>query len=186
MAEINPRKSTHNFRTHKARVWRRAASRRAVSHDRASRGAAALKRAFFSVRDCNPRKAVLSPRQIVRVKEHLLRTKLIICTEADYLQAHLTVIEGKSRGSSLTLHHAKQRVTSVLRKWILAVNDTCQRNPIHCLGFVLGRHSGFGRAQNWQKRRSGCPPPSARNRDHLHPIGQVPARTTRLSRLPHT
>ncbi len=51
-----------------------------------------------------------------------MRTKLKICTEADYLQAHLTVIGGKSRGRNLTLHNVKQRVTSVLKKWILAAN----------------------------------------------------------------
>ena len=49
-----------------------------------------------------------------------MRTKLRICTEADYLQAHLTVIEGESRGRNLTLHNVRQCVASVLKKWILA------------------------------------------------------------------
>ena len=46
----------------------------------------------------------------------------MICNEADYLQAHLTVIEGKSRGRNLTSHNLKEQVTSVLKKWILAAN----------------------------------------------------------------
>ena len=37
-----------------------------------------------------------------------------ICTEADYLRAHLTVIEGESRGRNPTLYNVKQRVTSVV------------------------------------------------------------------------
>ena len=55
----------------------------------------------------------------------------MICNEADYLQAHLTVIEGKSRGRNLTSHNLKEQVTSVLKKWILAANAklTAQSNP---------------------------------------------------------
>ena len=49
-----------------------------------------------------------------------MRAQLKICTEADYLQAHLTVIE--TRGKSPTLHNVNQRVTSLLKKWILAAN----------------------------------------------------------------
>ena len=49
-----------------------------------------------------------------------MRTKLRICTEADYLQAHLTVIEGESRRRNPALHNVKQWVTSILKKWILA------------------------------------------------------------------
>ena len=49
-----------------------------------------------------------------------MRPKLRICTEADYLKAHLTIIEGKSRGRNLNLYDLKQRATSVLKKWILA------------------------------------------------------------------
>jgi hypothetical protein len=44
----------------------------------------------------------------------------MICNETDYLQAHLTVIEGKSRGWNLTLYNLKQQLTSGLKKWILA------------------------------------------------------------------
>ena len=45
-----------------------------------------------------------------------MRTQLIICTEADYLQAHLTVIVGESRRRNPVLHNLKQRVTSILDK----------------------------------------------------------------------
>jgi hypothetical protein len=44
-----------------------------------------------------------------------VRAQLKICTEADYLQAHLTVIEGGSRGRNSTLHNVSQRITSVLK-----------------------------------------------------------------------
>jgi hypothetical protein len=50
-----------------------------------------------------------------------MRTKLKICTEEDYLQAHLTIIEKESRGRIPTLHNVKQRITSVWNKlhvWI--------------------------------------------------------------------
>ena len=43
-----------------------------------------------------------------------------ICTEADYLQAHLTIIQGKSRGTYPTLQIVLQRVASRLKKWILS------------------------------------------------------------------
>jgi hypothetical protein len=45
-----------------------------------------------------------------------------IRTEADYLQAHLTVIEGESRARHPTLHNVKQGVTSILKQSILAAN----------------------------------------------------------------
>ena len=45
-----------------------------------------------------------------------------ICTDADYLQAHLTVIEGKTRGRNATIHGVKQRVASILKHLILAAN----------------------------------------------------------------
>ena len=45
-----------------------------------------------------------------------------ICTESDYLQAHLTVIERESRRRAPAFHNVKQRVTSLLKKWILAAN----------------------------------------------------------------
>ena len=45
-----------------------------------------------------------------------------ICTEADYLQAHLTVIEGESRRRDPAFYYFKQWVTSILKKWIGATN----------------------------------------------------------------
>jgi hypothetical protein len=48
-----------------------------------------------------------------------MRMQLKIRTEEDYLQAHLTAIKGRSRGTSPTPHLVKQRVTSALKKWIL-------------------------------------------------------------------
>ncbi len=86
---------------------------------------------IFSTKDFYSQKAVLAPGQVFPLQEQPLRTKLMICNEADYLQAHLTVIEGKSRGRNLTSHNLKQQVTSVLKKWILAANAklTAQSNP---------------------------------------------------------
>jgi hypothetical protein len=49
-----------------------------------------------------------------------VRTQMEIRTEADYLQAHLTVIEGESRARHPTLHNVKQGVTSILKQSILA------------------------------------------------------------------
>lgn len=43
-----------------------------------------------------------------------------ICTEADYLQAHLTIIQGKSRATYPTLQIDLQRLASRLRKWIVS------------------------------------------------------------------
>jgi hypothetical protein len=60
-----------------------------------------------------------SRRSRFALQEQTLRTQSQICTEEDYLQAHLTVIERESRGKNPTLHHLKQWVTSVLKKWIL-------------------------------------------------------------------
>lgn len=54
--------------------------------------------------------------------------KLKICTETDYLQAHLTAIEGESRRRNPTWHNLKQRVTSVMKKWLLAANANMTRH----------------------------------------------------------
>lgn len=43
-----------------------------------------------------------------------------ICTEADYLQAHLTIIQGKSRATSPPLQIVLQRVAARVREWILS------------------------------------------------------------------
>jgi hypothetical protein len=52
------------------------------------------------------------------------------------LQAHLPVIEGKSRSGSLTLRNAKQRVTSVLKKWIMAARAHLREQSKSLLSFV--------------------------------------------------
>ena len=61
-----------------------------------------------------------------------MRTQLKICTEADYLQAHLTAIVGESRGRNPAFQNVKQRVTSILKKWIAAANGdlTARSNPL--------------------------------------------------------
>jgi hypothetical protein len=51
-----------------------------------------------------------------------MRTTLRICTEADYLQAHLTVIVEESRCWNPAFHNLKQRVAWILKKWIAAAN----------------------------------------------------------------
>ena len=42
-----------------------------------------------------------------------------ICTEADYLRAHLTAIARESRSTNQTVHYFKRRITSVLKRWIV-------------------------------------------------------------------
>jgi hypothetical protein len=55
-----------------------------------------------------------------RDKHSTTGTKMKICTEADYLQAHLTVIVGGLHERHTALHNFKQRLASILKKWILA------------------------------------------------------------------
>jgi hypothetical protein len=52
-----------------------------------------------------------------------MRMQARICTEADYLRAHLTVIEGESHGKAPALHDLKRRVTSILKRWIPIQSD---------------------------------------------------------------
>jgi hypothetical protein len=47
-----------------------------------------------------------------------MKTHLIICNESDYLRAHLTFIAGKPVPGNPVFQELKQRVTSMLRKWI--------------------------------------------------------------------
>jgi len=65
-------------------------------------------------------KSCFSPKASFPLQDQPLRTTLKICTEADYLQAHLTVIVGESRHWNPAFHNLKQRVTSILKKWIAA------------------------------------------------------------------
>jgi hypothetical protein len=53
---------------------------------------------------------------------------LQIGTEADYLRAHLTVIVAGSRSRNSALRNLKQRVTSILKKWLAAVPK--ERGPV--------------------------------------------------------
>jgi hypothetical protein len=54
--------------------------------------------------------------------------RLQICTEADYLRAHLTVIVEGSRSSNPAFRNLKQRVTSILKKWLAAAMEA--RAPV--------------------------------------------------------
>ena len=53
-----------------------------------------------------------------------MRTQLKICTDADYLQAHLTVIEAESPDRSPAWRTLKQRVASVLKKWMFGTTTS--------------------------------------------------------------
>lgn len=53
-----------------------------------------------------------------------MKTQSNICTEADYLQAHLTIIHVASRRGSLTSHELKQQLIRVLKKLLQAANAT--------------------------------------------------------------
>lgn len=48
-----------------------------------------------------------------------MKTRLIICNEADYLQAHMTFLVRKPRVGNPIVLDLKQRATSLLKKWIL-------------------------------------------------------------------
>ena len=55
----------------------------------------------------------------VALQEQQMKTPLIICNEADYLQAHLTFIVSAPRPGNPVFHDFKERVTSLLKKWIM-------------------------------------------------------------------
>jgi hypothetical protein len=48
-----------------------------------------------------------------------MKTHLIIYNEADYLQAHLTIIANGSRRGSPVIHDFKQWLNSILKSWAL-------------------------------------------------------------------
>jgi len=56
----------------------------------------------------------LKPKENPAMPNQWVRRSCRICTEADYLQAHLTVIRPELRHDTLTLHDAMQRM---LRGW---------------------------------------------------------------------
>jgi hypothetical protein len=61
----------------------------------------------------------LQARANVALQEHPMNTQLKICNGADYLQAHLTFIVSKSRPGNPVFHDFKERITSLLKKWIM-------------------------------------------------------------------
>jgi hypothetical protein len=46
-----------------------------------------------------------------------------ICTEADYLRAHLTVIAEETQSATPPFHNLKRRITSILKRWISIQSD---------------------------------------------------------------
>ena len=46
-----------------------------------------------------------------------------ICTEADYLRAHLTVIAEETQATTPPFHNLKWRITSMLKRWISIQSD---------------------------------------------------------------
>jgi len=52
-----------------------------------------------------------------------MRMQLKICTETDYLQAHLTVLVEDFRRGNPAFHNLKQWAMSILKKWIRAANS---------------------------------------------------------------
>ena len=46
-----------------------------------------------------------------------MKTHLIICNDADYLQAHMTVIVSGPRQGNSIFHEFKLWVSSLFRKW---------------------------------------------------------------------
>jgi hypothetical protein len=63
-----------------------------------------------------------------------MKTHLIICNEADYLQAHMTFLAGKPRVGIPIVPDLKQRVTSFLNKWILQKMRAWSRRGFACAG----------------------------------------------------
>jgi hypothetical protein len=64
-------------------------------------------------------------RTILPLLEQPLNMRSQIYTEADYLQAHLTVIVNASRRTFPDFHDLKLRMTSILKKWIAAAMEAC-------------------------------------------------------------
>jgi len=55
------------------------------------------------------------------------KMRLQICTEADYLRAHLTVIVQGSGGRNPALRDLKRRVRFILKKLLAGTQDTRKR-----------------------------------------------------------
>src|ERR1700676_2058715 len=119
LADGDSGKPAHNFQTDQAGVSGRTACGCADNCGPDSRRAAELKREFLRGKIVK-RAQLLQARASVALQEHPMKTHLIICNEADYLQAHLTIIVGKPRSGSQVLHDFKRRVTSRWKKMIRA------------------------------------------------------------------
>jgi hypothetical protein len=52
--------------------------------------------------------------------EHTVPTPIQIRSEADYLKAHVTVIDPGHRGINFAFNGIKQRFLSLMKKWIWA------------------------------------------------------------------
>jgi hypothetical protein len=65
---------------------------------------------------------VPSSQDKISAQEETLKRHFKISTDADYLQAHLTVIERETHGRNPTLHDVKQRVALILKHLTLAAN----------------------------------------------------------------
>jgi hypothetical protein len=60
-----------------------------------------------------------------------MKTHLIICNEADYLQAHLTAIVSEPRRGNPVFPNFTRRIASLLKKWIMAANADMRARSIH-------------------------------------------------------
>jgi hypothetical protein len=63
-----------------------------------------------------------------------MKTHLIICNEADYLQAHLTAIVSEPRRGNPVFHNFNRRIASLLKKWIMVANADLRARSIHLRG----------------------------------------------------
>jgi hypothetical protein len=57
-----------------------------------------------------------------------MRTPFKICNEADYLQAHMTVIERRPTEGGATLHTVKEQLAIAVKKWVSMAMGASGRN----------------------------------------------------------
>jgi hypothetical protein len=57
-----------------------------------------------------------------------MRTQFKICNDADYLRAHMTVIERRPAEAGATLHTVKEQVASTVKKWVSMAMGVGARN----------------------------------------------------------
>jgi hypothetical protein len=63
------------------------------------------------------------------LRELFVRVPFKICTEADYLQAHITELGQAPRAGAPVLDRMKERVASVLKKWMMWDKPVGPRRP---------------------------------------------------------